>query len=250
MQLHVRDDAEQATHAAAALLVSWIADAATRSLMLAGGRTPLALYTEVGERLRAPAVVSSAAADLRERLSLFVLDEYVGVPEQDPRTCTNLLRRTAQQAWQLAPSRFFGLSPRPADALDGVQAQQERIEQAGGLDALVLGLGVNGHLGFNEPGSARDSGARLVELEPVSVEANRAWFGGEHAPAFGATVGLRTLLAARHVLLMAFGETKAAAVRAMLRGPIGPACPASFLQEHADAHVFVDRPALARVRAT
>ena len=231
MDVRVFSEPALAVPAAAEILVSWLLAPETRAAMVAGGNTPLPLYAEVGARL-APAT-----------FGVFVLDEYVGVPSEHPRTCTNLLRRTVQAAWGVAEERFFGLISREDDALARIVAHERAIEAAGGLDAIVLGLGANGHLGFNEPGSPSGSGARLVDLDPVSVEANREWFEGEHAPSVGATVGLRTILAARRVMLLAFGARKAQAVRAMLRGPVGPACPASFLQQHAAAHVFVDEAA-------
>ena len=106
-----------------------------------------------------------------------------------------------------------------------------------------LGLGQNGHLGFNEPGSEEDSAARVVNLESISVEANRRWFGGDYAPSKGVSAGLRTILAARHVLLLACGTHKATAVKALIEGPRSPRCPASFLQGHPDTRIFVDQMA-------
>ena len=119
--------------------------------------------------------------------------------------------------------------------------------RAGGLDVIVLGLGQNGHLGFNEPGSAEDSIGRLLDLEGISTEANRKWFGGDYAPAQGITVGLKAILAARHVLILAYGVHKTAAVASMIEGPRGASCPASFLQGHPDAWAFLDDVAAARL---
>lgn len=240
MSVHaeIRQEPGEAVTAAAELLAGWIEDATApvRNLMVAGGNTPLPLYAALARR-------GLATAGLR----VYVLDEYVGVPKGDPRTCTNLLREAVASAWRIPLDAFHGLESEGVAAGDAVVAHERRIAAAGGLDAIVLGLGRNGHLGFNEPGSARDSGARVVDLDAVSIEANRAWFAGEHAPRQGATVGLRTILAARRVLLLAFGGAKADAVHAMLRGPRSPACPASFLQDHPDAHVFLDERAAARI---
>lgn len=247
MNLERFSDAASASSAAAERLCAWLAETECRNLMVAGGNSPLPLYERVAERL---STAEASARGIRERLRVFVLDEYVGVPAGHPRTTTELLRRVVQDAWGLPAGSFFGLSPRPDDALARLHAHERAVEAAGGLGAIVLGLGVNGHLGFNEPGSAPDSAARLVELQPASVEANRAWFAGTHAPSVGATVGLRTILAARRVLLVAFGEAKAEALRAMARGPVAPQCPASFLQQHPQAHVFVDAAAMLRMRAT
>ena len=128
-----------------------------------------------------------------------------------------------------------------------MREHERKITAAGGLDVIVLGLGQNGHLGFNEPGSAEDSVGRLLDLETISIDANRRWFGGDHAPSKGVTVGMKTILAARHVLIMAHGAHKTAAVKAMVEGPRDPQCPASLLQGHPDTHVFLDEAAAGQV---
>jgi glucosamine-6-phosphate deaminase len=223
---------EDAGAAAADLLAAWLPDA--RTAMVAGGASPLDLYRRVAER----------------RLNLgglevFVLDEYVGVPTDEPGTCGNLLRSAVADAWGIPPERFHAVSPAASEAPASVRRHEALVAAAGGIDVIVLGLGRNGHLGFNEPGSTAGSVARLVELEPVSVQANREWFGGRHAPAVGATVGLRTVLSARRALVVAFGAHKADALRAMVEGPVSERCPASLLQRHPDTHLFVDEAAAA-----
>ena len=236
LHIETRQSAKAAIADAAELLFRWIENTAVRQLMVAGGHTPLPLYEAIARR--GPDV---------SRLSINVLDEYVGVPHPDPRTCTSLLRATVAEAWGVPPERFFGLSSEAPDAERAVVAHERRIDEAGGLDAIVLGLGANGHLGFNEPGSGEGSGARLLDLQASSVEANRGWFGGEYAPRQGATVGLRTILKARRVLLLAFGAAKADAVHAMVRGARSSSCPASFLQGHPETHVFLDALAASRL---
>ena len=112
---------------------------------------------------------------------------------------------------------------------------------------MILGLGQNGHLGFNEPGSAENSTARVLELDAISVEANRTWFGGDYAPARGVTVGMKTILAARRILLLAYGPHKAAAAEMMIRGPRTPKCPASLLQGHPQVEIILDHAAAQRL---
>ncbi len=229
MHLSIHPDADTANAAATDCLAAWLTRADTRTVMVAAGNTPLELYRRVGERRLSLA-----------HLQIFALDEYVGVPLDEPRNCANLMRRCVQQAWGIPPGQFHTVSSLEADALASVQEHERKIAAAGGLDVIILGLGQNGHLGFNEPGSAEDSGGRLLDLETISIEANRKWFGGDHAPAKGVTVGLRTILAARHVIILAFGRHKTTAVRAMADGPRTPDCPASFLQGHPDVQVFLD----------
>jgi len=234
MNLSIQSTAAAANSAAADLLCDWLGQPGIRSLMVAGGNTPLELYRRVSERGQA-----------RSHLMVFALDEYVGVPLNEPRNCANLLHRSVAEAWGIPTNQFFVVSSAEHAALASVQDQEQRIAEAGGLDVIVLGLGQNGHLGFNEPGSAADSVGRLLDLDAISIEANRKWFGGDYAPAKGVTVGLKTVLAAKRVLILAFGAHKAAAAHAMVRGPVTKSCPASFLQAHPCVHAFLDQDAAA-----
>ena len=232
MKLSIHSEANEANAAAADCLTRWLTDPSTRNVMVAGGNTPLDLYRRIAQQ-RLPL----------SHLTVFALDEYVGVPLEQPRNCANLLRESVAAAWGIP--RFFALSSLEEEALASVQALERRIANAGGIDAIVLGLGPNGHLGFNEPGSPADSAGRMVDLAPVSIEANRKWFGGDYAPARGVTAGLRTILTARRILILAYGPHKTAAVKAMVEGPLSERCPASLLQTHANVQVFLDEAAAA-----
>jgi glucosamine-6-phosphate deaminase len=238
MILSVHADAATANRAAADLLAAWLTQAKTRQVMVAGGNTPLELY-----RLIAQQRLNLA------HLNVFALDEYVGVPLAEPRNCANLLRRSVVEAWSIPSSQFHTISSLEQEALASVRQHEERIAQSGGLDVIVLGLGQNGHLGFNEPGSTENSSARLVPLDPISVEANRQWFRGDYAPSLGVTVGLKTILGARQAIIVAYGSHKTAAVKAMVEGPRSAQCPASFLQGHRDCHLFLDKAAAAALHA-
>jgi glucosamine-6-phosphate deaminase len=232
--LSIHESADEANAVAADMLAGWLTDLSVRTFMPAAGNTPLDLYRRIAGR-RPPL----------GWLTVFVLDEYVGVPPDEPRNCANLLRRSVQVAWGIPADRFHAVSPLESEALDSVREHERKIAAAGGIDVLVLGLGRNGHLGFNEPGSAEDSAGRVLDLDRVSVEANREWFGGDYAPDKGVTVGLKTILAARRILIMAFGPHKAAAVRAAVEGPRDVRCPASLLQGHPGTRFFLDREAAA-----
>jgi glucosamine-6-phosphate deaminase len=237
MNLSIHPNSDLANLAATDWLASRLTNPAIRNVMVAAGNTPLELYRRIAER------------DLNlSHLNVFVLDEYVGVPSDEPRNCANLLRQRVAEAWNIPPAQFFTISSLEAQAVTSVQIHERRVAQAGGLDLIVLGLGQNGHLGFNEPGSAEDSGARVLNLESISVEANRRWFGGDYAPSKGVSAGVRTILAARRVLVMAYGPHKTAAVKAMVEGPRCERCPASFLQGHSDVRVFLDEAAAAGLK--
>lgn len=227
----------QASRAAADVLAGWLAGA--RTLVVAGGNSPRDLYRLVAEW--PPSV---------DHLHVFTLDEYLGVPIEDPGTCANLLRREVAVAWGLPAERFHWLSSRVEDAPAGIAEHERKLAALGGIDIVVLGLGKNGHLGFNEPGSAADSPGSVVDLTPTSIAANAEWFAGKYAPEKGVTLGLGTLRAARRVLLVAFGPAKADAVNDTVVADPNEACPASWLQRHPDAHLFLDVDAAARLPAS
>jgi len=236
MNICIYPDAEAANAAATERLAGWLMQQSVRNVMVAGGNTPIELYRRIAQRRLK-----------LSHLNVFALDEYVGVPPDEPRNCANLLRRAVVEAWGVPPSQFFAVSSLAQDARASVQEHERRIDKAGGLDVVVLGLGQNGHLGLNEPASAEDSIGRVLDLDPISVEANREWFGGDYAPARGVTAGLKKILAARHVLLMAYGPHKSTAVKEMVEGPRDSQCPASFLQGHPDTQVILDEAAASQL---
>src|SRR5438046_2574603 len=161
LNIAIHPTAREANAAAADCLAAWLTHPATRNVMVAGGNTPLEVYRLVAER------------GLKlSRLNVFALDEYVGVPLAEPRTCANLLHRSVAEAWRIPSGQFLAISSLEQNALENVREHERQIASLGGLDAIVLGLGQNGHLGFNEPGSAEHSSGRLVHLDPVSIEAN------------------------------------------------------------------------------
>lgn len=229
MHIVVRSDAEQASRAAADELCDLLVRSDLRTLVVAGGNSPRRLYE----------LVASRRLDLTE-LDVFTLDEYVGVPPDDPRTCANLLRREVAEAWNISPPRFHSLSSRTTEAASSLEDHQRTLTALGGIDVAVLGLGQNGHLGFNEPPTDSNAPGRELMLTPISIAANQKWFGGDYAPDRGVTLGMRDLLAAKTVLLVAFGPAKTGAVRRMTTPPPGADSPASWLLDHPDARVFLD----------
>jgi glucosamine-6-phosphate deaminase len=122
-------------------------------------------------------------------------------------------------------------------------AYETAIQQCGGIEIQILGIGLNGHLGFNEPGAARESRTDLVELAESTRERAAAAFAPESVPKRGITMGLATILEAKEIVMLAFGSEKAEAVVAAIEGPVCSECPASFLQEHPQVRWFLDEAA-------
>ena len=198
------------------------------------GRTPVGMYEELAR------MVAGAGADVRSWRP-FAIDEYVG-----PRAhaCSN--RAFFGRYWEglrvARPVEQF--DPEATDLAAEAEAFARRLSDAGGLQVAVLGIGVNGHLAFNEPGSTGESTARVVELHAAS-RASAASCWGSETPTHGLTLGLRELLASPAVLLLADGPAKARIVALALHGAASPECPASFLQEHPDVTVVLDEAAAA-----
>jgi glucosamine-6-phosphate deaminase len=213
-------------------------------LGLATGRTPVAVYAELVRRARA------GAQDLAGAIA-FNLDEYCGLAPGDPRSFAAWMERAlfAPLAWP-RERRHIPDGSLPAAERERHCAEYEaRIRAAGGLDLQLLGIGRNGHVGFNEPGSARDSRTRCVELHPDTRADAAREFGPGAAPREALTMGVATILEARRVRLLAFGAHKRAAVERALRGPPGDDCPASFLAAHPDARLYADAAALGAVQS-
>lgn len=208
------------------------------TLGLPTGRTPLGLY----------AGLSAAGLDW-SGVRTFNLDEFEGLAPQAPGSFRAFMEARLFRHVNLRPDAIGFLR---GDAVDPV-AECARFEgalvAAGGLDLLVLGLGGNGHIGFNEPGPHLVAETHVVALEEGTrrANANAEAFGGDwqRVPPRALTMGMRQVLGARRVILMATGAAKADAVAAMIDGPLTTACPASWLQVHPDVHVVVDRAAAA-----
>jgi glucosamine-6-phosphate deaminase len=208
-------------------------------LGLATGSTPVDTYRELARRRR-EAGLSFA------RVSTFNLDEFVGLDADHPQSFRRWIRENLFEAVDFARSTFPDVEAR--DRATASQAFEDAIRAAGGIDLQVLGIGRNGHVGFNEPGSPRASRTREVELHPWTREdAARSFAGLDHVPLRALTMGVATILDARSVRVLALGSKKAGIVRAALRDPPGPDVPATYLREHADVRFYLDREAAALV---
>jgi glucosamine-6-phosphate deaminase len=210
-------------------------------LGLPTGRTPLAIYRLLVEWHRA------GALSFRHVVA-FNLDEYQGLPRSSSQSYWAFMHQELFDAVDIDPANIH--LPRGDLGEEEVAhhaADYERaIAAAGGIDLMLLGIGANGHIGFNEPGSQRCSRTRLVHLaRSTRLAAAKDFAGVANVPLAGVTMGVATILAARRVVLLACGLHKAAAVAAAIEGPGEATCPASLLQGHGDAEVVCDRDAAA-----
>jgi glucosamine-6-phosphate deaminase len=210
-----------------------------RSLVvgLATGSTPIPLYEEL-VRLHRDEGLSLA------NVVTFNLDEYLGLPADNPESYHAFMAKHLFDHVDVPASQVHipeGMVS-AAEAADHCREYDEAIAATGGIDVQILGIGHNGHIGFNEPGSPRDSRTRLVQLDGVTREAAADTFGGLDAvPTEALTMGVATIMEAREIILFAWGEGKAEAVARAVSETVSPDMPATFLQEHGSVTFVLDQ---------
>jgi glucosamine-6-phosphate deaminase len=211
-------------------------------LGLATGSTPLPTYQELIRRREA------GTGPGYDGVTCFNLDEYVGLPAGHAQSYRATIARELTDGLGIGPGQVNGPDPSP-DGLPGAGERYEAlIKAAGGVDVQVLGIGSDGHLAFNEPGSSLVSRTRIKTLTTQTRKDNARFFGSpDDVPTHVLTQGLGTILEARHLLLIATGEGKAAAVAAAAEGPVSASCPASVLQLHPHVTVLLDPAAASRL---
>jgi len=209
-------------------------------LGLPAGSTPLDTYAELA-RLHGEGQVSFASA------TAFLLDEFVGLDWSHPGSFRRFITEHLLGGIDLDPERMYSLNGSAADPILECERYEETIAGAGGIDFTLLGIGVNGHVGFNEPAEFLVSRTHRTRLAESTRQANAGPFGGDlrRVPPEALSMGMGTILRADRIALMATGARKADAVARMVRGPVTTQVPASFLQLHRRVEVCLDRAAAA-----
>jgi glucosamine-6-phosphate deaminase len=211
-------------------------------LGIATGSSPLAIYRELSRLVREGAL---QFAEVRA----FALDEYVGLPPERPESYHSVIHREVVEPLGLTPELVHVPDGAAADLQRACDEYERLIRDAGGVDLQILGIGRNGHIGFNEPTSSFASRTRMATLAPSTRVDNARFFDGlDQVPTHCVTQGIGTILEARRLVLVAHGAAKADAVARMVEGPLTSMCPASALQLHPSAMVIVDEAAAADLR--
>jgi glucosamine-6-phosphate deaminase len=211
-------------------------------LGLATGSSPLAVYDELVRRHKEGLSFARARA--------FMLDEYVGLSADHPERYRNVIEKEFASRVDLAPGAVQGPDGLAADLPAACAAYEASIADAGGVDLQILGIGTDGHIAFNEPGSSLASRTRIKTLTKQTREDNARFFGGsvDDVPRHCLTQGLATIMSARHLVLLASGRAKAEAVHQLVEGPISAMWPATIMQLHPHATVLVDDAAASRLQ--
>ena len=211
-------------------------------LGLATGSTPIDMYQNLIKSYRNGEVSFS-------QVRTYNLDEYVGIPREHPCSYYDFMRENLFKDIDI-PAGHISLPDGNAPDLEQECANyEERIAESGGIDLQVLGIGHNGHIGFNEPGTPFESVTQLVDLTQSTIQANARFFENQdQVPRQALSMGIKTIMQARKILLFVKGADKADIIQKALQGSITPEVPASVLQLHPNLYVFVDNAAAAKLK--
>lgn len=242
MRIIIVEDETEIGTVVSNLICGRMAQQAQFNLGVSTGSSPLAVYSELGRRVRAGIVTF---ADTKA----FALDEYVDLPTNHPQAYRSVLTQTVVEQLGVDPENLHVPDGCASDLDHACYAYEQAMVDAGGVDLQILGLGRNGHIGFNEPGSSFASTTHVKLLaEETRIDNKRFFEPTETLPTHSVTQGLGTILRARELVLVAHGEHKAPAVEATIEGPLTASCPGSIVQMHPKAVIVADRLAASRLK--
>lgn len=241
MSINIKQNYDELSIAAAKEIVELIKEKPNCMLGLATGNTPLGLYSELVRMNKNGEVDFSQVRALN-------LDEYFGISLNHPGTCNTYLEEHLYRHVNIDRKSIFRLN---SEALSGKEEglrYEKTISENGGIDILILGIGRNGHLGFNEPGTPFETTTHIAKLTDITKVCNMQLFGSvEQMPDYGITMGIKTIMMAKKCILLANGENKAEIIHKALHEKITPEVPASILQLHQNVSVILDSKAAAEL---
>ncbi len=236
LRVIVEKSAELAELRAASIVADLVRRNPQATLGLATGRTPTNVYREL--------VRMHCDSDLDfSQITTFNLDEYVGLGPKHPQSFRYFMQEHLFDHINIDAAKTFVPDGRALDFESHCRQYEQRIVDAGGIDLQFLGIGVDGHIAFNEPGSSLGSRTRLKTLSSETIGQNAKYFNGEPMPRLALTMGVGTILESQICLLLATGSHKASAIRSMIEGPVTAQITASALQLHREVIVIVDEKA-------
>ncbi|MGD7001971.1 glucosamine-6-phosphate deaminase [Corynebacterium halotolerans] len=242
MKVIVHADLDAIGSAIADSIQQLLSEKPNANLGVATGSSPLAVYRELARRHRDSGLSFAQA-------QAFMLDEYVGLAEDHPERYFNVIDRDFASHLDFAEGTIHGPNGLAEDVELEAREYDESITVAGGVDLQILGVGSNGHIAFNEPGSELDSRTGTIALTDQTRSDNARFFDDDVSavPKLALTQGLGTIMEARKLVLIALGEGKADAVHALIEGQVTPEWPVSILQKHPDVTVYLDTSAAGKL---
>ena len=237
MRIIICENYQEMSRQAARFIAKRILSKPNLVLALPTGNTPLGFYRELVRMFKEGLIDFSKA-------TAFNLDEYLGLPPHHPQSFRSYMRKHFWDHVNLRPESRYIPSSSPKNPEAECSRYEQLIESYGGLDLAVLGIGENGHIAFNEPGTPFESLTHVARLSPETRAREASRFGGlDKVPTHAITMGIKTIMHAREILLLASGEEKADALSRSLKGPVTPEIPASILQLHPNLTVIADSSA-------
>jgi glucosamine-6-phosphate deaminase len=237
MEVIVLPSASHVGELAADIIAKLVRDKPTAVLGLATGSSPLGIYAALAT------LVATGELDLSSTAA-FALDEYVGIAADHPQSYLSVIRDEVVEPLGMDPAKVRVPDGRADDLVAACARYEDGIRAAGGIDIQILGVGTNGHIGFNEPTSSFASRTRVKTLTQKTIDDNARFFdSADQVPIHCLTQGLGTIMDARQVILVAQGSGKAAAIAAIVEGPVSSMWPGSILQHHPHATIIVDEAA-------
>lgn len=244
MEIVVCKDKAEASRLAAQMITDAVRKNPKLVLGLATGSTPVAMYDEMAKAVKAKKVSY-------RQVKSWNLDEYVGLPGTHDQSYRYFMNENLFRKIDIQLKNTHVLNGMAKDPEKECRAYEAQIKKAGGIDIQVLGIGSDGHIAFNEPGTSLNSRTSVVYLTPSTIKDNaRLFFGGDMSkvPTRALSMGVGTICEARKIILLAFGKNKADAVKGMVEGGMSQFCTASALQAHNDAWVFCDEESASKLK--
>ncbi|SPT53845.1 Glucosamine-6-phosphate deaminase [Actinomyces bovis] len=244
MELVILDTDEEIAERAADAIEALIKTKPNAVLGTATGSSPLPLYDELTRRCQEGRISF-------KQVKGFMLDEYVGLPEGHPERYATFMERNLRSRIDMPEGALQGPDALREDLQAACDEYEAKMAQAGYCDLQILGIGADGHIGFNEPGGPLDSPTHIDTLTQKTRSDNARFFDGDidQVPTHCITQGLGTIMKARKLVLIATGENKAEAIHQLVEGKISAQWPATVMQNHPDALVLVDRAAASKLTA-
>jgi glucosamine-6-phosphate deaminase len=238
VRVRVLPDYESMSAAAAEIVAGKVREKPEAVFLLPTGTTPLGMYRRLVEMHQREGLSF-------DRATFFNLDEYLGLPPDHPASYHVYMEENFYRLVDADPAQIHVPEGSAPDPEAECERYETAIREAGGVDLCVLGIGRNGHIGFNEPGAPFDSRTRVVRLAESTRRVNASDFEGDRAPERAITVGMATIFESREVLILASGANKARAVAVAIEGEISDAVPASMLRRHPNTTFLLDQEAAA-----
>ncbi len=235
MKVHVLKTAEEIGEAIGKIFCDFVNQKADAVLGLATGASPVPTYTYMAQQYK------DGNVSFKD-ITTFNLDEYCDLPKNHENSFYSFMVDNLFSKIDVNFDNINFLDGNTEPVAESARYAQA-IKNAGGIDIQLLGIGRNGHIGFNEPADAFTDEAFKVKLTDSTIEANSIYFTDIPMPHYAITMGIGSIMRAKSIVLVATGESKAEAVKAMIDGDVTPQCPASILQQHADVTVFLDEAA-------